>query len=271
MENAVPTHRTFLIAAILPRPLPRLLPGVLLGLVASALATSLPLDLAAQYESGEVTDGAVLRGRVLFSGPVPEPTRLLITKDTEVCGEGYRETREVVADGGGGLSGVVVFLQDVESGKAWATEGVAHVLNQERCAFDPPLQVVPWGAALEIVNSDPVLHNIHSYELIGRSRRTLFNFGQPAGSDIITKELRTRRGDRVRIECDAHDFMLGWIYVADSPYYAVVSSDGGFEIGDIPPGTYTVSAWHPYVGLLEREVTLGPAGQADIVFEFDGS
>ena len=267
------THRPFVTAAIRQGVLRCLRPGVLRclrpGVLACLLVSTLPHDLAAQYEAVEVTDGAVVKGRVLFAGPVPEPTRLLITKDAEVCGEGYRERTEVVT--GGGLSGVVVFIEGVESGKAWASEDVAYVLNQERCAFDPPLQVVPWGGSLEIVNSDPVLHNIHSYELIGRSRRTLFNFGQPGGADTITKELRTRRGNRVRIECDAHDFMLGWIYVADSPYYALVDADGGFEIGDIPPGVYTVSAWHPHVGMLEQEVTLGPASQTEIVFEFDGS
>ena len=250
---------------------PFLIGPCLFGLLLLGMPLGLRAQRAAPYESIAVTDGATLNGRVLFSGDVPEPKKLLITKDPEVCGDGYRERREVVAGADGGLRSVVVFIDGIETGKAWQSAGEGYVLNQKSCTFDPNLQVVPRGASLEIVNSDPVLHNIHSYELIGRSRRTLFNFGQPPEKGTITKELKPRRGNQVRLECDAHDFMQGWIYVADNPYYAVAGPDGSFEILDVPPGTYTVNAWHPYLGLLQQEVTFEPSSGSEIVFEFGGS
>ena len=223
------------------------------------------------YTVVNVADGAVLRGRVLFTGGVPEPRKLLITKDEEVCGQGYRERYDVVVTAGGELLNAVIFVEDIQQGKAWPDAEEGYVLNQKNCAFEPHLQVIPKGRDLNIVNSDPVLHNIHSYELIGRARRTLFNFGQPPEKGTITRALRPRRGNQIRLECDAHDFMQGWIYAADNPYYAVVSTDGSFEIGDVPPGTYTVKIWHPFLGLQEQQVTLTPSEASEITFQFSGN
>ena len=223
------------------------------------------------YRAITVTEGARLTGRALFAGVAPEPLKLLITKDFEVCGEGYRERKEVVVATDGGLRNVVIFIDGIAEGKAWPSDGENHVLNQEKCAFNPHLQIIPKDDELTIINSDPVLHNIHSYELIGRARRTLFNFGQPPQADDIIKRIRPRRGNQVRLECDAHDFMQGWIYVADNPYYAVAKADGSFEIGGIPPGTYTVKAWHPYLGIQQQEVTFSPEGKSEIGFEFTRS
>ena len=70
------------------------------------------------------------------------------------------------------------------------------------------------------------------------------------------------------LECDAHDFMLGWMFAADNPYAAVVDSTGRFSIPDIPPGTYTVGAWHPFLGVREQEVTVPVGGTVDLRFDF---
>ena len=122
-------------------------------------------------------------------------------------------------------------------------------------------------ADLNIVNSDPVLHNVHAYEVIDGSGRTLFNLGQP-DKGIISRPLRLRRSQQVGLECDAHDFMLGWLFAADNPYAVVVDSVGEFTIPDIPPGTYAVGAWHPFLGVMEQEVTVAPGSVNNISFEF---
>jgi hypothetical protein len=68
----------------------------------------------------------------------------------------------------------------------------------------------------------------------------------------------------VRVECDAHGWMLGWVYVAENPYFAVTGEDGSFTIGDVPPGDYTLIATHEFTGPLEIPVTV-KAGEAATV------
>lgn len=222
------------------------------------------------YEVSPATSGATVTGKIVFKGTVPNPKKLLVTKDKEACGKGTVERKEIDVTKDGGLRHVVVFLEGVAKGKPWQKPSEGFVVDQKKCTFVPYLQVVPRGAELEIVNSDPVLHNIHTYELIGGARRTLFNIGQPIQGQRVTKTVKPRSGSVVRIECDAHNWMLGWIFVADSPYTVIVGEDGGFKIDDIPPGKYKLNAWHPFLGNVEREVQLPAGGKEQIVFEFSG-
>ena len=232
-----------------------------------------PGALAAQsdYEVITVTDGATLSGHVVFHGEVPAVRRLLVTKDEEVCGFGYIERQDVAVGEGGELLGAVVFVEGVTEGKAWPDGGARHMVDQRDCTFQPNMLVAPRWADMDIVNSDPVLHNIHAWELIGDRGRTLFNLGQPPEKQLITQALRPRRGNRIRLECDAHDFMQGWIFAADTPYAVSTGADGTFEIGDIPPGAYTLKIWHPFLGMREQLVTLSAGQSSEVEFDLTGA
>ncbi len=234
-----------------------------LAMVAILLA---PL-LAAAYEVAAVGDGATVSGKVTFKGSPPPPKKLLITKNTEVCGTGHREILEVAVNDGA-LAGAVVVVDAIARGKAWATVQQKPLLDQKGCLFTPGMLVVPRGGDLDIQNSDPVLHNIHTYEIIGSARRTLFNFGQPNQGQRISKPVQLRKGEWVKVECDAHDFMHGWMYAAPLPYVAVTGPDGSFSIGEVPPGTYNVRALHPVLGAQEGAVTVSARGRAEITFTF---
>ena len=222
------------------------------------------------YEVVAVVDGATLSGRVVFRGAVPAARRLLVTKDEEVCGFGYLERHEVVVDSHGALAGAVVYIEGISRGKAWPDE-TRRVVDQKDCTFQPNMLVAPRWVDMDIVNSDPVLHNIHAWELIADRGRTLFNLGQPPDKEVITQPLRPRRGNQIRLECDAHDFMQGWIFAADSPYAVATGEDGTFVFDDVPPGDYTIKVWHPFLGFQERSVTLGMGQATEVGFDLTES
>jgi hypothetical protein len=244
-------------------------------LIAVAVLAGVPsLGLAAAYQEAAVSDGGSVRGQVTFEGPLPEDAieQITINKNPEVCGEGTREVVWVdVADGA--LRGAFVFIDKISEGKAWAEpEGGAYLITQKGCRFRPWTQVVKPGP-ITIRNSDPgVLHNINTRELIGVEKgrvvkRTMFNFGQPEVGDIVD-EIKPRRSVFIAINCEAHNFMFGFMMAPKHPYAVVVGEDGSFAIDEIPPGTYTIKAWHPRFGLKEVEIEVPANGEAEANFAF---
>ncbi len=123
------------------------------------------------------------------------------------------------------------------------------VLDQKSCRFEPHVQVVRQGE-LDIVNSDPVLHNTHGYY----GKRTAFNVALPEQGGRVTKLLK--RAGTVKVDCDAHGWMLGWLQVVDSPYFSQTGEDGLFTISDVPPGDYTLVVWQEAIGDTEMPVTV---------------
>ena len=147
-------------------------------LVLSTAAGLLLLASGAQaYEGGAVSGAGQITGKVAFKGEAPAAKKLPITKDNAVCGSGAREIVEVAA-ADGNLAGAVVYVAKIDKGKAWG-ELDKPVLDQQGCRFNPGVLVTRKDVDLTIRNSDPVLHNIHTYEIIGSVRRTMFNVGQP--------------------------------------------------------------------------------------------
>ncbi|MCP5088358.1 MAG: DUF2012 domain-containing protein [Rhodobacteraceae bacterium] len=242
----------------------------------AVLALSLPVEAAkrAKYEETEVTDGGSVSGKVSFEGDLPEDAveNILITKNNDVCGDGEREVVWVdVQDGA--LRGAFVFIEKIKEGKAWEKpEFGEYLVDQKGCRFRPWAQVVRPGPII-IRNSDEgVLHNINARELIGVEKgrvvkKTLFNFGQPDPGDISDK-IQPRRSSYIGINCEAHNFMFGFMMAPTHPYAVVVGEDGSFAIDGIPAGDYTLVAWHPRYGLKEVEISVASGGAAEANFTF---
>lgn len=210
------------------------------------LCLSVPVSYA--YEETTVSNGGIIKGTVIFNGPVP--TRKVIpTKNVDVCG-GIREDPLVVMGSGNRVMDVIVYLKDVQKGKPWEKPKKTPELVNHNCRFEPHSQVVPEGTNVAILNKDPVLHNTHGFLI----KSTVFNVAMPRQGMRVERPLR--KPGLVRVECDEHGWMLAWIYVADNPYYAVTGKDGSFSIGNVPPGSYTLVVWQEYGGSMEIPVAV---------------
>ncbi len=231
-----------------------------------AAAASLSLQ-AATYTAGAVDNGGTITGKVSFSGNDPAPQPYAITKDPETCGTGDRLI-DFVRVSNGALNDVVVYLEKVTSGKPFPANEATADIDQKGCEFHPFLQVMHNEHDISVLNSDPVSHNIHTYELIGRAKKTVFNISQPDQGSLIKKNVKLRRGTVMKVECDQHDFMHGFVFVAHNPYYAVVGEDGSFTIADVPAGKYKLVAWHGALGDEDARVTVEAGKTLTADFEF---
>jgi hypothetical protein len=231
----------------------------------------------AAYTAGAVTDGGTINGKLTFSGELPESAieSVAITKNPDVCGEGYREVVWVDVEGEA-LRGAFVFIDKISTGKAWEDPADGnYMIVQKGCRFTPWAQVIKPGPIV-IRNSDKgVLHNINTREMIGVEKgrvvkRTMFNFGQPDPGDI-NKTIKPRRSPYIAINCEAHNFMFGFMMAPQHPYAVVVDEGGNFSLGNVPPGTYKLKAWHPSLGVQESEVTVPANGNIEANFNFQSN
>jgi plastocyanin len=218
------------------------------GMVGAVFLASVPV-VGYTYDVVPVSNGGSIQGKVVYQGSVPIK-KIIPTKDKDVCG-GPRDEPQIQVGPDQGVQDAVVYLKEVAKGKAWGKPDKTPVINNHNCRFEPAVQIIRAGD-IEIHNSDPVLHNTHGFY----GRRTAFNVALPEKGNKVTRELP--RPGMVRVECDAHGWMLAHVFVADSPYYALTGKDGSFNIADIPPGNYTLVASQNYTGDTETAVTVKP-------------
>ena len=233
---------------------------------------------AAPYQVADIADGGEVKGKLTFEGalPVDAIEKITITKNPDVCDDkktGYREVVWVdVKDGA--LRGAFVFIDKIAKGKKWAKpKGGKYVVLQKGCRFRPWAQVIQPGP-ITIRHSDPgsVLHNINTREMIGVEKgrvvkRTMFNFGQPDPGDIV-KKLKPRRSHFISLNCEAHNFMFGFMMAPKHPYAVVVNEDGSYSLDNVPPGEYTVKAWHPRFGVQKTKIKVPAKGSVEANFAF---
>ncbi|MFQ5437853.1 MAG: carboxypeptidase-like regulatory domain-containing protein [Paracoccaceae bacterium] len=248
---------------------------VALGVAVSvALMAPASAKMQKKYTEESVADGGTLTGKILWEGAVPADAveQIAITKNNDVCGNGNREVVWVdVKDGA--LRGSFVFIDKIEAGKAWSQpEGGEYLVLQKGCRFRPWAQVVRQGPIIIRNGDQGVLHNINARELIGVKKgrivkKGLFNFGQPEVGDIKDK-IKPRRSPYIAINCEAHNFMFGFMMAPAHPYATVVGEDGSYSIGDVPPGDYKLVAWHPRYGLQEAKITVAASGTVETNFTY---
>lgn len=239
--------------------------GVTAGHFGGAFAQSLRDAANLKYKTIEnVENGGVLRGGVKYAGPPVEPVVMKVIKDHDICGEGVRTVVPMRVSDDNALADAVIQIKGITTGKAWASIFEDAKVYQTNCSFQPFVQIVRESAQVEVVNFDPILHNVHAYEVFKNTRRSMFSFSQPRAGQVDVVPLKLRRGNLVTIDCNAHNWMAAWIYTSPSPYLAVTTTSGEFEIKDIPPGSYELTVWHPALGEKSTQLDVGPNDVFDV-------
>ena len=247
---------------------------------------------ALAYEEIQVADGGTVTGKVTITAgkPIPKGFNLVTFPDPVYCGRistgtGWRILKEFEVAADGALKDTVVWLADATKGKPFKFE--TPTIEARDCRFLPFVTIVRDQADVVIMNMDPVMHDIQAYETSQLGPRVLFNTPLPmnphhkrnVGADThehlagqpITEQIHMTKGRKFFVmQCGFHAYMESWGLAVDHPYYQLTAHDGRFSLTDVPPGDYTIMAWHPGVGIvLDKKVTVPAKGTAQVDYVFD--
>lgn len=214
---------------------------------------------ALAYQEMAVSGGGTLSGKVKLSGPASAAKKITMSKDQDVCGK-EKTAQDVVASKDGGIQNAIVRIVNIDKGKKMALPKQA--LDQKGCEYTPHIVLVPKGAPLDILNSDGILHNIHTFA----AKNPSFNKAMPKFKKQMTVEgSNFSEVETIEVRCDAHEWMHGWLQIVEHPYYAVTDASGAFSLAEVPPGKYTVEVWHEKLGKATKEITVegGKSAMAD--------
>ena len=221
------------------------------------------VTLVAAFVSGTSTrvtaqGGGSITGEVKFAGAPPEPKVVKVNKDNQACGNEKRSENLVV----GPNKGVQWAVVSLPGAKGPAPKPAKKpVLDQKGCHFQPHVLLVPTGAEVDILNPDGVLHNIHTFSTANPS----INKAQPKFKKVMTEKFE--KPEIIKVQCDAHSWMAGWIVVAAHPHYAVTDEKGAFRLENVPPGKHKVEVWHETLGKVSKEVEVKAGAEAKVTFE----
>jgi plastocyanin len=232
-------------------------------LVPSVLGLAVVLASAGVRAGKEGSPGApgAISGTVKYLGKPPVRSPIDRSSDAACTGEALSE--EVVV-AGGKLADVHVRIQSgTVPGKHDAPKAPI-VIEQTGCAYRPRVVGAMVGQGLVIKNGDPTMHNVHAYA----GEETAFNRSQPKRSKPIEHPDLGKAGQVFTLKCDVHAWMRAFLPVSDHPYFAVTPADGSFSLTRVPPGTYTLEAYHPKLGIKKKQVVVESGKTATIDFIF---
>ena len=210
----------------------------------------------------DAATASTIKGKVVLEGTPPQNAVLKMTSDP-ACGNAEVRAESVLAENGA-LQNVFVHIKDGLGNKYIFDTPTGPVkLDQKGCRYVPHVLGVRATQPLEVSNSDETLHNVHGVPQVNRQ----FNQPQPI---VGMKNTVTFTAPEVMVpfKCDVHPWMSAFVGVVSHPYFAVTGKEGTFELQTVPPGTYTIEAWHEKLGRQTQTVTVGEKDSKDVVFTF---
>lgn len=220
----------------------------------------------AYFKVDPATSGTVT-GKVTFHGKLPPHKKVDMSEDPQCAGLHKTAVYDdsVAASKDGSLANVFIYISHGLEGKKFQPPAQPVSIDQKGCWFIPRVMGIQTGQQFDVVNSDPVTHNIHPRPHNNRE----WNQSQDPGAPPLVRKFIAPEV-MVRVKCNIHSWMHAWIGVVDNPYYAVTPADGDFQLTNLPPGTYTVTAWQEDLGTLDKQVTITPQSKNEVEFTYPG-
>ncbi|HXU32842.1 MAG TPA: carboxypeptidase regulatory-like domain-containing protein, partial [Thermoanaerobaculia bacterium] len=209
-------------------------------------------------------DAGSIEGQVAYAGPDPDLAIPLTADPT--CAKLRTtplETEKIVGDGAGHLGNVFVYVKAGLPPRTYPAPTEKVELDQSGCAYLPRVVGVRVGQPLVLKNSDSTIHNVFAQA----GANPQFNQGLPYAGMSFEKVFEAPQV-MMTLKCNVHPWMTAYVGVVDHPYFAVTGPDGKFAIPNLPPGTYTLEAWHESLGVREAVVTVEKGKAATAVVDF---
>lgn len=237
------------------------------ALAAAACGGSVPATPAAVRTAAvDPAQAARITGHIRFTGPAPAAEIVRIDADracVTLSGSDQQSADRVLVGEDSGLQDVFVYIKSGLEKISFPVPSEPVVIEQQKCRYVPRVIGVRVGQPLHIRNGDPLLHNVRSDSEVNQP----FNQGQPVQGMVFAHTFTTREV-MVPVKCDVHAWMRASVGALEHPYFAVTGAGGSFSLPDLPPGTYTLAAWHEELGTLEQTITVAAKDSKDVELTF---
>lgn len=248
-------------------PAVRLVVGLIL--LAGSLACGGSPPAPAPAPAGPAVDPATaasVAAIVNFEGAPPAPVMMRLDGDPKCVvenGAGERADESILLGNGQALQNVFVYVKDGLGAHSFPIPTEPVVLDQDKCRYSPRVLGVRVGQPLAVRNSDPLLHNVRAEGKLNQP----FNMSTPLEGMSFNRTFSTREV-MVDIKCDVHAWMRAFVGVLEHPYFGTTGADGRVALENLPPGTYTIEAWHEQLGVKTQQITVGAKEAKDVSFTF---
>ena len=219
------------------------------------------------YFHPDPTTAATVTGTVTYTGPHPAP-KLIDMSEDPACVSAHKTKaydESLLVSPNKGLANAFVYIEKGLEGKTFETPQTPVVIDQRGCWFHPRVLGLQTNQTLQIVNSDPVTHNIHPMATTNRE----WNHSQGPGDPPFNRRF-PRPEVMIPVKCNIHGWMHAYIGVLDHPYFAVTDAKGAFTLPNLPPGTYTLTTWHEKLGVLSQTITVSPSARQIVDVAYKG-